>query len=55
MFANFSIFTPQPGTKIFDNYKNKMLDLDYEDYTYLNMVMRIKLETQDVFQFTSGF
>lgn len=41
MFATFHIFTPQPGTKIFDDYrlKNRLLEnIDWEDFTYANLV-----------------
>lgn len=40
MFATFHIFTPQPGTKIFDDYKDKLLDLDWEDFSYSNLVWK---------------
>lgn len=38
MFATFHIFTPQPGTRVFNDYKNKLLDVDWEDFSYSNLV-----------------
>lgn len=38
MFATFHVFTPQPGTKIFENYRDKLLGIDWEDFTYSNLV-----------------
>jgi anaerobic magnesium-protoporphyrin IX monomethyl ester cyclase len=38
MFATFHVFTPQPGTKIFDQYSDKLLNLDWEEYNYSNLV-----------------
>ncbi len=38
MFAAFHIYTPQPGTKIFENYRDKFLKIDWEDFTYSNLV-----------------
>lgn len=38
MFATFHVFTPQPGTKIFENYQDKLLGIDWEDFTYSNLV-----------------
>ncbi len=38
MFATFHIFTPQPGTQIFDSYKNRLLHARWEDFSYANLV-----------------
>ena len=38
MFATFHVYTPQPGTKIFDDYKNRLLGVDWEDFSYANLV-----------------
>ncbi len=38
MFATFHIFTPQPGTIVFDNYRSKLLNIDWEDFSYSNLV-----------------
>ena len=38
MFATFHVYTPQPGTKIFADYKSKLLNIDWEDFTYSNLV-----------------
>lgn len=38
MFAAFHVFTPQPGTKIFEDYKHKLSSLDWEDFTYSHLV-----------------
>jgi len=38
MFATFHIFTPQPGTEIFNDYRSKLVGLDWEDFTYANLV-----------------
>jgi len=40
MFATFHIYTPQPGTQIFDNFKSKLLDIDWEDFSYSNLVWK---------------
>ena len=40
MFATFHVFTPQPGTKIFENYKDKLIGLDWEDFSYSNLVWK---------------
>ncbi|MFA5087711.1 MAG: radical SAM protein [Candidatus Omnitrophota bacterium] len=40
MFATFHIFTPQPGTRIFEDYRSKFLDGDWEDFSYSNLVWR---------------
>lgn len=38
--AQFSIFTPYPGTPVFENYKNTMLTDCYEDFTQWNLVFK---------------
>ena len=40
MFATFHVFTPQPGTKIFENYRDRLIGVDWEDFTYANLVWR---------------
>jgi len=40
MFATFHVFTPQPGTKIFSDYHDRLLGLDWEDYNYSNLVWK---------------
>ncbi len=37
MFATFHIFTPQPGTTVFDNYKGKLLNEDWEEFSYSHL------------------
>lgn len=38
MFASFHIFTPQPGTSIFEDYKDKFLQIDWQDFSYSHLV-----------------
>ncbi len=40
MFATFHIFTPQPGTDIFTQYKDQFLDVDWEDFSYSHLVWK---------------
>lgn len=40
MFASFHIFTPQPGTEVFKDYKDKFLDVDWQDFSYSHLVWR---------------
>ena len=40
MFATFHVFTPQPGTKIFEDYRDRLLGVDWEDFTYSNLVWK---------------
>ncbi|OGX38680.1 MAG: hypothetical protein A3D87_03350 [Omnitrophica WOR_2 bacterium RIFCSPHIGHO2_02_FULL_50_17] len=47
MFATFHVFTPQPGTKIFDDYKNRLLGLDWQEFNYSNLVWGHDTLTKD--------
>ena len=38
MFATFHVFTPQPGTYVFDKFKSKLLEKDWENFNYSNLV-----------------
>lgn len=40
MFATFHIFTPQPGTLIFEDYKDKFLTGNWEDFSYSRLVWK---------------
>jgi len=40
MFASFHVFTPQPGTLVFKDYKDKLMDIDWEDFSYSNLVWK---------------
>ena len=47
-YAQFSVFTPYPGTPAFENYKDKIIANKYEDFNqwqlYLNMKTLIKIK-----------
>ncbi|MDD5677774.1 MAG: B12-binding domain-containing radical SAM protein [Kiritimatiellae bacterium] len=53
MFANFNIFTPQPGTMIFDKYRDKLLTVDWEDYNYSKLVWRHPLLSKEFLEQTA--
>ena len=38
MFATFHVFTPQPGTYVFDKFKSKLIEKDWENFNYSNLV-----------------
>ena len=40
MFATFHVFTPQPGTVVFDDYREKLLEMDWEDFSYSRLVWK---------------
>ncbi|MBI5597580.1 MAG: radical SAM protein [Elusimicrobia bacterium] len=40
MFATFHIFTPQPGTDIFEGYRKRFLDEDWEKFSYSHLTWR---------------
>lgn len=37
-YAQFSVFTPYPGTPVFEDYKHKILSKKYEDFTQWELV-----------------
>lgn len=39
-YAQFSVFTPYPGTPVFNDYKNKITKLKYEDFTQWQLVFK---------------
>ena len=45
-YAQFSVFTPYPGTPAFLEYKNKIKSLKYEDFTQWNLVFEHKNFTE---------
>ena len=42
-FAQFSVWTPYPGTPIFEKYKNKISVKKYESFDQYNLVYKHKL------------
>ncbi len=40
MFASFHIFTPQPGTEVFKDYKDKFTGADWQDFNYSHLVWK---------------
>lgn len=40
MFASFHIFTPQPGTRIFDDYRDRFLETDWQNFNYSRLVWK---------------
>ena len=41
-YAQFSVFTPYPGTPIFDIYKNKINENTYEKFNQYNLIFKHK-------------
>ena len=39
-YAQFSIWTPYPGTPVFEEYKNKIIVKKYENYDQYNLVYK---------------
>jgi len=39
-YAQFSVFTPYPGTPVYKNYKDKITKLKYEDFTQWQLVFK---------------
>ena len=39
-YAQFSIWTPYPGTPVFEEYKDKILVKNYEDYDQYNLIYK---------------
>ena len=39
-YAQFSVWTPYPGTPVFEEYKNKIIVKKYEDYDQYNLVYK---------------
>lgn len=42
-YGQFSVWTPYPGTPVYDEYKNKILAKNYEDYDQYNLVYKHKI------------
>ncbi|MDD5109285.1 MAG: radical SAM protein [Candidatus Omnitrophica bacterium] len=40
MFASFHIFTPQPGTSVFNDFKDKLFQVDWQDFNYSRLVWK---------------
>ena len=39
-YAQFSVFTPYPGTPVYQDYKNKILATRYESFNQWNLVFK---------------
>ena len=39
-YAQFSVFTPYPGTPVYSEYKNKIIAKNYEDFTQWQLVFK---------------
>ena len=46
-FAQFSVFTPYPGTPAYEEYKDKISVQKYEDFTQWRLVYRHNTLTND--------
>ena len=44
-YAQFSVFTPYPGTPVFEEYKNKIITNKYEDYNQWQLIFKHKYLT----------
>ena len=42
-YAQFSVFTPYPGTPVFNEYKDKITKNKYEDFTQWQLVSGTKI------------
>lgn len=54
MFATFHIFTPQPATKIFESYFDKLMDIDWENFSYSNLVWKHDTLTKEWLENTTS-
>lgn len=54
MFATFHVYTPQPGTTIFDDYRNRLLGVDWEDFSYANLVWQHDTLSKDFLEKTTA-
>ena len=46
IYAQFSVFTPYPGTPVYEEYKNKMLTKRFEDFNQWKLVFKHKHLTE---------
>ena len=46
-YAQFSVFTPYPGTPVFEEYKNKLITNKYEDFNQWKLIFTHKNLTKD--------
>jgi len=50
VYAGYTILTPMPGTKFFQEVKEEIIDLDYDKYNFFNCVMKTRLSLEEFYR-----
>ena len=53
-FAQFNVWTPYPGTPVFEEYKNKIIVNKFEEYDQYNLIYEHKILSQKNIRYLLG-
>ena len=50
VYAGYTILTPMPGTKFYDEIKDQIIDFDFSKYNFFNCVLKTKLPIEKFYE-----
>ena len=55
VYAGYTILTPMPGTVLYSEIKDQIIDFDLSKYNFFNCVLKTKLPLEKFYENSGGF